>query len=341
MARKRGFLINSIVTVAMAGAVEVFLLLCLAFFRNSMGIWYALTVAGGTLLTVALACAEIILYYKNKQIYYKSILTVFVCLIFAGVLFYVLLKTKFFYILRDEEAFKQYLEKAGVWMGLLFVLLQFLQVVVLPIPSFVTVAAGTALFGPLLCALYSLVGILLGSVTAFLVGRYVGHKAVAWIIGEETLNKWLKKVKGRDKLFLSAMFLLPVFPDDVLCFVAGLSSMSFLCFLVVIVLSRVIAIFTTCYSVTLIPFNTWWGITLWTLFFVGVIVLFVVLYKKSEQIERWLNKKFHRETKIEGGEDVKPDFTVEIVSPDGNLVEKGVNNGEPPPSKEQSPKDPL
>ena len=93
------------------------------------------------------------------------------------------------------------------------------------------------------------------------------------------------------------MFLLPMFPDDVLCFVAGLSSMSFLFFFVVILISRVIAVFATSYSVSLIPFNTWWGITLWALFFVGVIILFFFLYKKSDAIEAWVQKKFSRRKK--------------------------------------------
>ena len=139
-----------------------------------------------------------------------------------------------------------------------------------------------------------LLGIVLGSLTAFFIGRCVGHRAVAWMIGKDTLDKWLEKIKGKDKLLLSAMFLLPVFPDDILCFVAGLSSMSFVFFLVVILISRVIAIFTTCYSVTLIPFDTWWGITLWVVLFLAVCVLFFVLYKKADAIQAWLLQKLRR-----------------------------------------------
>ncbi len=199
------------------------------------------------------------------------------------------------------------------------------------------VSLGTALFGPLKCALYSLLGIVVGSLTAFIVGRYVGYRAVAWLIGKETLDKWLKKVKGKDKLLLSAMFLLPVFPDDILCFVAGLSSMSLVFFLVVILISRVIAIFTTCYSVTLIPFNTWWGITLWIVFFALVCVLFVVLYKKADAIQNWIYRKIHRETRISEKKQ-EGQFTVQIVDPDGAIVDKNVSKEgtEPKRKKEEN-----
>ena len=130
------------------------------------------------------------------------------------------------------------------------------------------------------------------------------------------------------------MFLLPVFPDDVLCFVAGLSSMSLWLFLGVILVSRVLAVFTTSYSISLIPFNTWWGILTWVVFVIAVVILFVVLYKKSDAILDWFARKFRREAKIEEKTE-KDEFTVEIVGPDGSVVTKGVKKegAEGPPSQ--------
>ena len=66
-----------------------------------------------------------------------------------------------------------------------------ISVYLCPIPGSVAVAAGVALFGPLKCAIYSFIGIILGSVVAFAIGRWVGYKAVKWIVGEDTLKKWL------------------------------------------------------------------------------------------------------------------------------------------------------
>lgn len=298
MTEKKKYAVNLIAVLAIAAATEVFFILSLSYFAGewSRALLISLLVIG-TALNIALTTLEVAFYVCKKELLYKAMLSTLIFVVFTLLVLWVLLKTGFFAIMRDEAALEEYLRKFGVWMSVLFVLLQFLQVVVLPIPSFVTVAAGSALFGPLLSSFLSLLGILLGSITAFLIGRYLGYKAVAWLVGKETLDKWQKKIKGKDKLFLSAMFLLPIFPDDVLCFVAGLSSMSFLFFFVVILISRVIAVFATSYSVSLIPFNTWWGITLWALFFVGVIILFFFLYKKSDAIEAWVQKKFSRRKK--------------------------------------------
>lgn len=310
-----------------AAAVQVFLVLCVLFFR---GQWrqsvLIFAISLGTAINLALYVLDLVFLFRKKELVYKSCILAFILALFSLVVFYILLRTGFLEIAGDEARLKEYLSRAGAWMSVLFVTLQFLQVVVLPIPSTVTVVAGAALFGALKGSLLSLLGIALGSLAAFLVGRYAGSKVVAWLVGKETLEKWLKKIKGKDKLLLSAMFLLPVFPDDVLCFVAGMSSMSLPLFLAVILVSRVLAIFTTSYSVTLIPFNTWWGILIWILLGILIILLFVTLYRKSDAILGWFEKKFHRETRIEEKRK-RGEFTIEIVSPDGAIVKKGVARG--------------
>ena len=331
-------IINIILALAMAAAFQTFLILCLLSYRAQ---WehglYVFAMTAGSVINLAMCICEIAFYWKKKELFYKAIISAYVLFIFAGIVLFILQRTGFFEIVRDEESLEAYLERAGVWMGFAFITLQFLQVVILPIPSFVTVAAGSALFGPLRGAVYSLIGIVLGSLTAFFIGRFVGYRAVAWIVGKDTLDKWLQKIKGKDKLLLSAMFLLPVFPDDVLCFVAGLSSMSWGFFLVVIAISRVLAIVTTSYSVTLIPFNTWWGITIWVVFFAAVIVLFIFLYRKFDQIQDWILKKFRRETRVKQ-ETKKDEFTLQVVDPDGSIVEKGVKKGDPSDSSKHSEK---
>lgn len=149
-----------------------------------------------------------------------------------------------------------------------------------------------ALFGPLKAMLCSLVGVILGSLTAFVIGRKLGYKAVAWMVGKDDLDKWQKKIKGKDNFILTAMFILPLFPDDILCFVAGLSSMSWQYFVVMIVISRLIGIAGTCYSVNFIPFNTWWGILIWGILIAALVVAFIFLYKNMDAINNWFNKKF-------------------------------------------------
>lgn len=313
---------------AAAIVFEVFFVLSLFFFKQEWKTGYfILALVAGSVINASIMTVDFISYFLKKETLYKLCFTTYVLIIFFAVGIYILLKTGLYDVFHDQKSLEAFLERAGKWMAVLFIVLQFLQVVILPIPSTITVVAGSVLFGPLLGSIYSLIGIVLGSLTAFLIGRYAGYRVVAWMVGEETLKKWLKKIKGKDKLMLSAMFLLPVFPDDVLCFVAGISSMSLWYFLAVIIISRVLAIFTTSYSITLIPLNTWWGILTWAILGVLVVLLFVVLYKKSDAILNWFDKKFHRETRIRAQKQAG-NFQIEVVDPDGNIHEKNIDKKE-------------
>ena len=216
----------------------------------------------------------------------KFFLSAYLLFFFFIVVLYALEKTGLTILFKDAERLRTYLEGAGVWMPIAYIILQFLQVIVLPIPSIVSTMAGTALFGPFGATIYSLIGVLLGSYFAFFLGRKLGYRAVSWMVGKESLDKWQKKLKGKDNVILTLMFFLPLFPDDILCVVAGLSTMSIPYFFWVITISRLIGIVGTCYSVDFIPLNTWWGSTLWIVFFIAMLLLFFAVYKNLGKIQQ-------------------------------------------------------
>ncbi len=284
--------------IALTAGCIVFAVLCLhgtnvSFFANNAA-W--LSVIAGILL-VALCGLSIYFQVTKKDALAKTALSVYIFILFCLILLYILQKTGFFEIVKDETAFRKYLEKAGAWMPIVYIVFQYLQVVLLPIPSVVSTLAGVAIFGPWWTLLYSFIGIWLGSVTAFFVGRKLGYKAVAWMVGEESLKKWQDKLKGKDTLALTLMFFLPIFPDDLFCFISGLSSMKTRYFLIMITLSRLISIGATCFSLQLIPLNTWWGLLIWGILIVAFIAVFFLIYKNLDKIQAWLNKKRKRKDK--------------------------------------------
>lgn len=240
----------------------------------------------------ALVLAFIVLYLFKKQALYRLITCTLIFLDIFAVVFFVICATGIISKINSIQGLRDYIAQFGNMAVVLYILFSFLQVVVLPVPGSVTVAAGVALFGPLKCAIYSFIGIVSGSIVAFAIGRWIGYKAVKWIVGKDTLDKWLAKLKNKDYLILSIMFLLPMFPDDVLCFVAGLSSMTWTYFIIMIVVTRLISVFTTAYSVGFIPFNTWWGILIWGLIAAAIVIAFWLVCKYSDQIDNFIKTKF-------------------------------------------------
>ena len=193
----------------------------------------------------------------------------------------------------------------GFWGRLAFVFLQFLQVTFLPIPSAVSTLAGVLVFGPLQASLLSLSGIMLGSVLAFWLGRRFGRKLVSFMVGEETCHKWTNFLTNAKYSFV-VMMLLPIFPDDILCLVAGLTDMSWLFFVVTNLISRPLAIFLTCYlgSGSIIPFHGW-GLAVWAFFLVAVAVVLYLSFRYRQAIEDFVKLKFQNKkvSNVEAGEE--------------------------------------
>ena len=248
-----------------------------AFFRFSMLILLGVSLVCGV-------CVWCVLTGKERTI--KILLSVYFLLVFSLLVLLILQRTDFFEVIKSSESLQEYLARSGVWMPTLYILLQFLQVIVLPIPSVVSTLAGVALFGAFWATIYSLIGIIFGSVVAFFIGKKLGGKAVAWMVGEDSLKKWQKKLKGKDNLILTLAFALPLFPDDILCFLAGLSTMTTKYFLVMVTICRALGIVGTCYSVDLIPFNTWWGIAIWIGLALITVFAFVIIYKNLDKIQK-------------------------------------------------------
>ena len=213
---------------------------------------------------------------------------------------YALKVTGFFDKIDSIDDFREFVASYGAVTVPIFILIQFLQVVILPIPGFITIGAGVALFGPFYGSLYSIIGILSASIAAFFIGRVLGYRVAGWLVGKETLDKWSVAVKGKDKIILTFMFLFPFFPDDVLCFVAGLSSMSVPYYLVMITITRVLNIVVSSYSIegALIPYTTWWGILIWSILFVVTAVICFLIYKYGDKIENRLKSVFGRKKAV-------------------------------------------
>lgn len=224
----------------------------------------------------------------------------------------------------SPEKLKEIILQAGAYSYILFFILQFLQVTFLPLPSFVTTVAGTLLFGPWIACGISLLAILLGAIFAFFLGKKVGRKLVVWVAGKDQADKWEKKLKRGNFVFF-LMMLFPVFPDDILCIVAGTIGMSYKFFIITNIITRPIAIVTTCFlgSGTLIPFSGW-GIPVWIVLVLIVAVLFFVCFKYQPQIENYIEKlaaKFSKKSKQNSTEQIENTGLQQLENNDNLQIE--------------------
>ncbi len=157
----------------------------------------------------------------------------------------------------NEEVLDGFLQKAGPWAPVVFVLIQIIQVIIPIIPGGVSLLAGVLIFGAWWGFVYNYVGIVIGSMIVFYLGRAYGRPWIRGMVPEKTYQKyigWLDRGKAFDRLFAIAIFF-PVAPDDFLCMVAGLSGMSFKKFSLIILLGKPLSIFL--YSLALLIGAEW------------------------------------------------------------------------------------
>lgn len=200
-------------------------------------------------------------------------------------------------VFASQEKFREFVMGFGIWAPLVFFVSQVIQVIVSPIPGNITGLVGGAAFGWFLGFLLNGSGIILGSIIAFYLARALGQTIVVRLIGQDIFNKYNRIFQGRFLFGLLLLFLFPFFPDDALCFLAGLSSLPFSIFLVLIIVGRLPGMFVAALAGA--------GVFVFTIYqwaIVGVISLSIlfVLLKYREQLEDWIHRQLGMD--VERGE---------------------------------------
>jgi len=190
-----------------------------------------------------------------------------------------------------QEELQEIIRSAGVAAPLIYILISFLQVTFVPIPGSITILAGNFVFGAPQAFLLSYIGMLLGSLFAFALGRWLGRPFVDWIAGgHDKVDEWIAKLHGRETVLLFFMFFLPLFPDDILCSVAGILPIGWVGFTLMQIITRVTSVGATLLFLSgeVIPFDEIWGIALLLLVGIFCVAAFVISFRHADRINAFL-----------------------------------------------------
>jgi len=138
----------------------------------------------------------------------------------------------------DPAWVRQRLAGLGWYAPLAFVALQTIQVIVAPVPGQVLGGVGGYLFGAPLGVTYSMIGVTAGSSLVFGLSRRFGRPYVERVVDPDRLAQWDAFFERSGVLGLFGLFLLPTFPDDLLCVVAGLAEVRPRTFVALVVVGR-------------------------------------------------------------------------------------------------------
>jgi len=122
------------------------------------------------------------------------------------------------------ETLSRFLDKAGIWAPVAFMLVYAVGVCVF-VPGTLITALGAAIFGPYWAFLYVWVGAMLGASTAFFIGRSLGREFAASLIGDR-LRKYDDAIERNG--FATVLYLrLVYFPFTPMNFGMGLTKVRF------------------------------------------------------------------------------------------------------------------
>lgn len=162
-------------------------------------------------------------------------------------------------LLSDQERAREWVAGFGPWGPLVSVALNVAQVLLAPIPGQFVGLLNGYLYGLWLGTLYSMVGLLLGTALAMGLARWFGRPLVEWLVEREQLARWDRLADHRGPLFFFLVFLFPSLPDDVVCFLVGLTSLSIPAMLVLAALGRLPGVFVSCWVGAHAAELSWWA----------------------------------------------------------------------------------
>ena len=156
------------------------------------------------------------------------------------------------------DKMEAYIGRFGIWSPFVFIIYQIMQIVVIPfIPGGVTTTAGVVMFGPVEGLILNYIGICLGSIAAFALAKRYGRHLVLRFVDKKKYDRYEERLSQGKKfeIFFAICIFLPFAQDDLLCFLAGLTEMSYKKFITIILLGKLPVIIG--YSISLNMISNW------------------------------------------------------------------------------------
>lgn len=141
--------------------------------------------------------------------------------------------------LSSRENLQHFVLGFGWAAPLCFLVLSMATVVFPIIPAGLLVVAAPLMFGPIEGFIVNYIAVCAGSIINFAIARSVGVGLIRRLFSEKSVDKYMEWTghKNFTRAFTVAI-LLPVAPDDLLCYLAGTTAMKWRTYLLIILLCK-------------------------------------------------------------------------------------------------------
>ena len=190
--------------------------------------------------------------------------------------------------LSNKENLAGLFQAAGNWGPLIFILLEAAQVLTIFWPMPLEIAGGY-LFGLPLGVFFSTLGLTLGSVVAFLVGRWLASTYLPRLVHPDDLTQFQELMKREGTLAAFIIFLVPGVPKDFVSYLLGTTPLSLKFFVVAVTLVRLPStILLNLQGVEVAHGHYWWSVGLMGFSY----FLALLIFRHRQNVYRWI-KSWH------------------------------------------------
>lgn len=184
---------------------------------------------------------------KSKS---KLILNILTIIGIVAVIFFIYFAFKERWFL-DNEILLTKIKSFGLLAPLCFILIQMVQVVLPVIPGGASCLVGVMAFGAVRGFIYNYVGLVLGSICSFLLSRKFGMSIINKLFKEKDIKKALDKINNsKYDLIFFLIILIPGLPDDLFCYISGITKMSLKKFTLIILIGKPVTllVYSICFQ---------------------------------------------------------------------------------------------
>ena len=184
----------------------------------------------------------------------------------------------------------------GKWYGfIVFILAQtLLSMLLCVIPG---VAAAFVMFStvlypnPWMAFLLSYSCVIIASTVLYTIGRLGGYKICENLLGKEDCEKSLNLLRTRGTVYFPLMMLFPIFPDDALVMIAGVTKMKLSWFIPSIIVCRGIGAATIIFGMSVVPFDSFTSAYDWLILVTVGFFWIMEIFSLANKVDRYFERK--------------------------------------------------
>jgi len=190
-------------------------------------------------------------------------------------------------IFSDREQIKNFINSFGAGAPVVFIIIQILQVLFIPVPGEATGFIGGFLFGTVKGFLFSSIGLSIGSCLNFIIGRFLGERYIRKLIPDHYLKRFNTFLKRQGVIVIFILFIFPGFPKDYLCLFLGLSTLPLKVFIILATIGRMPATFILSLQGSYLFEQNY---LVFALVLCLCVILSLLAYRYKEGLYKWLEK---------------------------------------------------